>query len=75
MHGGFGFNWKGVKENEDVAEMVKSDAARLRVLNHETRLSQPHASYAEHHQRWQDSLENSLPGGEFSDPVGLLSVV
>ena len=75
MHGGFRFDWKGVKENNDVAEMVESDAAALRVLDHETKNSRPHASYMEHYQQWQDSLEKSLPDGEFPDPLGLLSVV
>jgi len=30
MHGGFRFGWKGGKENNDVAEMVESNAAALR---------------------------------------------
>ena len=62
MHGGFRFDWKGVKENDDVAEMVESDADALRVLDHETGYLRPHASYSgSHHQQWQDSLEKSLP--------------
>jgi len=74
-HNGVRLDWKGVKETNDVVEMVESGAAALRVLDHETRNPRPHASHAQHRQRWRDALEKSLPRGEFPDLVSFLAVV
>jgi hypothetical protein len=58
-----------VKENNDVVEMVESDAAALRVLDHETRNARRmpvrHSTTSDGEIR----LKKAFPLGEFPDSV------
>ena len=74
MHSGIRFDWKGVTENNDVVEMVESDAARIgdagpRENEHTAAYELCAASTAR-----RDSLEKRHLHGTFPDAVQFLAV-